>query len=75
MLGAWKYSRSTLLALPFVEEFYAESDRTGQTIRNADAMIAATASRYGLGRVTENTNHYQRIPTVGFALEIDNWRR
>ena len=53
---------------------YADLERTGQPVGRADPMIAAIALRYGLTLVTGNTAHYQRIQTLGYGLELDNWR-
>ena len=53
---------------------YADLERTGQPIGRVDPMIAAIALRYGLTLVTGNTSHYQRIQTLGYGLELDNWR-
>jgi tRNA(fMet)-specific endonuclease VapC len=50
-------------------------ERTGQPIGRLDPMIAAIAIHHRLVLVTGNTNHYQRIQTLGFALELENWRR
>jgi predicted nucleic acid-binding protein len=49
-------------------------DRTGQTIGNADPMIAAAALQLGLELVTGNTAHYQRIQQLGYPLTLVNWR-
>ncbi len=49
-------------------------DRTGQTIGKADPMIAAIALQHGLGLVTGNTSHYQRIQQLGYPLTLTNWR-
>jgi predicted nucleic acid-binding protein len=49
-------------------------DRTGQTIGNADPMIAAAALQHGLELVTGNTAHYQRIQQLGYPLILVNWR-
>lgn len=48
--------------------------RMGQTIGVADCLIAATALHHGLVLVTGNTAHYQRMRTLGYNLELDNWR-
>lgn len=53
---------------------YADLERTGQPIGRADPMIAAIALRHGLTLVTGNISHYQRIQTLGYGLELDNWR-
>jgi predicted nucleic acid-binding protein len=51
-----------------------DSDRTGQTIGNADPMIAAVALQHGLELVTGNADHYQRIQRPGYPLTPVNWR-
>lgn len=53
---------------------YADLERIGQPIGRADPMVAAIALRYGLTLATSNTSHYQRIQTLGYGLELDNWR-
>ena len=55
-------------------QIYGELERSGQPIGRFDPMIAAIAIHHGLVLVTANTRHYERIQTLGFALEIDNWR-
>jgi tRNA(fMet)-specific endonuclease VapC len=37
---------------------------------DADIRIAATALKHNLVMVTENVNHFRRIP----GLSIENWR-
>ena len=37
-------------------------------------MIAAVAIVRGVVLVTGNTEHYQNIVDLGYALELDNWR-
>lgn len=69
-----------LLALDFdsaqlAGQIYGDLERTGQPIGRLDPMIAAIAIHHKLVLVTGNTNHYQRIQTLGFALELENWRR
>jgi tRNA(fMet)-specific endonuclease VapC len=48
--------------------------RTGQPVGPADPMIAATAIVNVLVLVTGNTEHFQRIQALGYALRIENWR-
>ncbi|MGH2344090.1 MAG: PIN domain-containing protein [Chloroflexota bacterium] len=48
--------------------------RTGQAIGVADALIAATALHHGLVLATGNGTHYQRLPPLGYAVQIDDWR-
>jgi predicted nucleic acid-binding protein len=51
-------------------DLYALLYQTGQLISDADILIAATALKHDLVRVTENVNHFQRIP----GLVIERWR-
>jgi tRNA(fMet)-specific endonuclease VapC len=53
---------------------YADLERTGQPIGRADPIIAAIALRHRWTLVTGNTNHYQRIQSLGYPLTLDNWR-
>ena len=53
---------------------YADLERTGQPIGRADPIIAAIALTHGWALVTGNTNHYQRIESLGYAVTLDNWR-
>lgn len=53
---------------------YADLERTGQPIGRADPLIAAIALRHSLTLVTGNIDHFQRIPALGYSLELDNWR-
>jgi tRNA(fMet)-specific endonuclease VapC len=48
--------------------------RGGQPIGIADALIAATALHHGLVLATGNRAHYQRLPPLGYPLQIDDWR-
>ncbi len=54
---------------------YGDLERVGQRIGRADAMIAATALQNNLTLVTGNTEHYQRIQSLGYPLKLDNWRQ
>jgi len=53
---------------------YADLERVGQPIGRADPMIAAIALGHGLTLVTGNLAHYQRIQTLGYGINLDNWR-
>ena len=53
---------------------YGDLECAGQPLGRADPMIAATALRHDLVLVTGNTDHYQRIQTLGYSLRLDNWR-
>lgn len=50
-------------------QIYGELRRTGQTIGDADILIAATARYHGLPLVTENAAHFQRIS----GLVVKSW--
>lgn len=50
-------------------DIYAVLRQRGELIRDADILIASTALAQGLCVVTNNTNHFQRIP----ELQIQNW--
>lgn len=43
--------------------------KQGLSIENFDLLIAATAVHYGLTLVTDNLQHFNRIPN----LKIENW--
>ncbi len=49
-------------------------DRAGRPIGRCDPMIAALAIAHGLGLVTGNMSHYQRLPPLGYSLTLVNWR-
>ena len=51
-------------------ELYAMLYQQGQLISDADILIAATALQHNLVMVTENVNHFRRIP----GLAIESWR-
>jgi tRNA(fMet)-specific endonuclease VapC len=51
-------------------DLYALLYQEGQLISDADILIAATALKHNLVMVTENVNHFRRIP----GLSIENWR-
>ncbi|MBD2278290.1 MAG: type II toxin-antitoxin system VapC family toxin [Dolichospermum sp. DEX189] len=53
---------------------YADLEKTGQTIGLADVLIAAIAIENNLILVTGNTKHYQKIQSLGYPLQLDNWR-
>ena len=48
---------------------YGDLYQRGQLIGDADILIAATAMENGLICVTNNKNHFKRIP----SLSLDNW--
>jgi tRNA(fMet)-specific endonuclease VapC len=67
--------RSTVLPLTDeivvrAAEIYGDLHRAGQLISDADILIAATALVHNLVLVTENPDHFQRIP----GLRIESWR-
>lgn len=51
-------------------QIYAELQRRGQLISDADILIAATALTHDLTLVTENTDHFKRIT----GLRLESWR-
>ncbi len=51
-------------------DIYASLHERGKLIGDADTLIAATALVHGLGLVTENADHFARIP----ELEVESWR-
>ncbi|QLE58119.1 PIN domain-containing protein [Nostoc sp. TCL26-01] len=53
---------------------YADLERIGQPIGLADSIIAAIAIQQNLSLVSGNLAHYQRIQTLGYSLQLDNWR-
>ena len=53
---------------------YADLEKTGQTIGLADVLIAAIAIENNLILVTGNTKHYQKIQSLGYPLQLNNWR-
>jgi tRNA(fMet)-specific endonuclease VapC len=67
-----------LAFMPSTAELAGEIDaallRSGQRIGRADPMIAATAIEHELTLVTGNTEHFARIPALGFSLKLSNWR-
>ena len=54
---------------------YADLERTGQPIGRADPMIAAIALEHNLTLVTGNLAHYRRIRSLGFEIQLENWRQ
>jgi tRNA(fMet)-specific endonuclease VapC len=51
-------------------DLYALLHQEGQLISDADILIAATALKHKLVMVTENVDHFRRIP----GLRIESWR-
>lgn len=51
-------------------DVYALLHQEGQLISDADILIAATALEHNLVMVTENVDHFRRIP----GLPIESWR-
>ncbi|MCG2769279.1 MAG: type II toxin-antitoxin system VapC family toxin [Chloroflexota bacterium] len=49
---------------------YADLQRRGELISDADILITATALEHGLVIVTGNVAHFSRIP----GLQVVNWR-
>ena len=64
------------LILPLTEKaiieassIYADLHRSGDLLSDADILIAGSTIAEGVGVVTNNESHFQRIPN----LRIDNW--
>lgn len=51
-------------------ELYGLLRRRGEPISDADLLIAATAIRLGVPLITENREHFRRVPD----LQIESWR-
>lgn len=75
--GAFERFRAANTVLPLTDGVavwaagvYADLYRRGLLIGDADILIATTALEYGLTLVTNNENHFRRIP----GLVITNWR-
>ncbi|MBI3465911.1 MAG: PIN domain-containing protein [Planctomycetes bacterium] len=65
------------LDLPSAEiagQIFGDLERIGQPIGRADPMIAGIAIQHALVLATGNTEHYERIQTLGYPLQIENWR-
>jgi predicted nucleic acid-binding protein len=50
-------------------EIYSDLTKEGRIIEDADILIAAFCIANGYTLVTDNTKHFERIPT----LEVANW--
>ena len=65
----------SLTVIPIYDSLstYAETKaslrRSGQMIEEFDMLIGASAVHHGYVMVTENTDHFERIPDI----EIENW--
>ena len=67
-------NQSTILSLTKdavakAAEIYGDLTRRGQLVSDADILIAASALVHGLGVVTNNERHFQRIK----GLQVENW--
>ena len=56
-------------SLPTYAATKASLRRLGQMIEEFDMLIGSSAVHHGLVMVTENIEHFERIP----GIEIDNW--
>jgi len=52
-------------------EIYAALKQRGEPIGDADILIGASALANGLAVVTNNEDHFRRIP----SLQVENWLR
>ncbi len=50
-------------------EIYAELQKKGELIEDADILIASSAKIHDFILVSDNTEHFNRIP----GLKIENW--
>lgn len=55
-------------------KIYADLEKAGQTIGRVDPIIAGVAIASGLVLVTGNTEHFERIKSLGYDLKLENWR-
>jgi predicted nucleic acid-binding protein len=55
-------------------QIYADLERIGQPVGRADPMIAAIAIHEDRTLVTGNTEHFERIRSLGYPLRLDDWR-
>lgn len=53
---------------------HADLEKTGQPIGLADVLIASISIQNNLILVTGNTKHYQKIQSLGYDLQLDNWK-
>ena len=56
-------------SLPTYAEVKAHLRRAGQLIEEFDMLIGSSAVHHGYVMVTENLDHFKRIP----GIEIENW--
>lgn len=75
-LEAFERFCETCLILPLTDqiavraaEIYASLKRRGEPIGDADILIGASALAHGLTVVTNNEDHFRRIP----GLVVENW--
>ncbi len=52
-------------------DIYAVLKQRGEPVGDADILIAAAALAHGLAVVTNNEDHFRRIP----GLQVENWLR
>jgi len=53
---------------------YADLERTGQPIGRADPIISGIALQNDCVLSTGNMKHYKRIQSIGYKMEIENWK-
>ena len=73
-IGGWEVLAITAEIAALAGRMDGDLIRTGQPIGIADALIAATALQHGLVLATGNGTHYQRLPALGYPLQLDDWR-
>ncbi len=52
---------------------FGDLHRIGKPIGRSDPYIAAIALREGIPLVTGNLEHFERIRSLGYSLQLDNW--
>lgn len=52
----------------------ADLEKIGQTIGQADPVIASIAINHNFPVATGNTDHYKRICDLGYSLILENWK-
>lgn len=55
-------------------QIFAALELEGQTIGFADSLIAAIAITWERALATANVRHFARVASLGFPLQLVNWR-
>lgn len=73
-LGGWTMHAIDGEIAGLAGRMYGDLLRVGQPTGVADSVVAATALHHDLVLVTGNTAHYQSLQSLGYDLQLDNWR-